>query len=327
MQTIIAQTGLDVTQIRRKFTKYFLDVIVVREHHADVGWEIGFPSEITLFNKECVMYRSVILVAAALLLCVGGVASGSTVAYSFDSDPSWSASGNRPGDGLGQDFGFSNTNYAGGGSAGEIGGVVDRSGTSAAAYYGVNTGSLDLTKSFEMNWNSTAGAAYFYGEYGSGKWRDQSMFLGFYSSSGTLTPFPVQPAMGVLVSDHSLYTHVACGSAVTEDHIADFNINASHIGRLRMLYDPNASTYGTFSVNYDGTQHNFALTQAQRANGASLDTFGFVSVAAASGFPAESPMDFYLDDLSVTGVPEPSTIVLFGTALCGLVAYAWRKRK
>ena len=35
----------------------------------------------------------------------------------------------------------------------------------------------------------------------------------------------------------------------------------------------------------------------------------------------------WVDNFSVTGVPEPSTLGLLITGLLGLLAYAWRKRK
>jgi hypothetical protein len=34
----------------------------------------------------------------------------------------------------------------------------------------------------------------------------------------------------------------------------------------------------------------------------------------------------YIDNLTISSVPEPSAIMLLGTAILGLIAYAWRKR-
>ncbi|MBN1394411.1 MAG: PEP-CTERM sorting domain-containing protein [Pirellulales bacterium] len=46
------------------------------------------------------------------------------------------------------------------------------------------------------------------------------------------------------------------------------------------------------------------------------------------GFEKSMAVDgCYFDDLTITKVPEPSTLVLLTSGLIGLLAYAWRKRK
>lgn len=42
---------------------------------------------------------------------------------------------------------------------------------------------------------------------------------------------------------------------------------------------------------------------------------------------ATTAAELYIDNLTVTTVPEPSTVALLATGLIGLLAYAWRKRK
>jgi hypothetical protein len=43
--------------------------------------------------------------------------------------------------------------------------------------------------------------------------------------------------------------------------------------------------------------------------------------------PGGAPVFFgNIDELTISSVPEPSTIVLVAAALIGLLAYAWRKR-
>lgn len=263
-------------------------------------------------------------VGVLLLAPLGALAT--TIEYAFDTDPAWLAVDNRPSDGQGQDFGFSNTNYAGG-TAGEIGGIFNRYRHAAAAYYAVAVGNLDLSQPFEMNWSSEA-ARYFYGNQGNGN-TDQGLLLGFFNrTTGSRSPWPVRPFLGFEVADNSLYTNMAFASGgAVESYVGAFPVNASHVGTLRLLYDPSAESYGALKVELDGTISTLALTAAQRNSGVTFDTFGFVTIPASSASSAAS-MDFYVDNLSVTSsVPEPSALTLASAGLVGLLAYAWRKRR
>lgn len=49
---------------------------------------------------------------------------------------------------------------------------------------------------------------------------------------------------------------------------------------------------------------------------------------ANQGTPGEGyPPRYLVDNVSVTTIPEPSAYIMIVSALCGLLAYAWRKRK
>lgn len=269
--------------------------------------------------------HAAVALSGVLMFMAAGV-SATIVDYAFDADPGWLEVNNRTGDGQGQDFGFSATNYAGG-TAGEIGGVFNRYQHAAAACYAVNVGSLDLTQSFEMNWNSDA-AKYSYGNQGNGN-NDQGMLLGFFNrATGTMASWPVRPFMGFEVADNSVYTNMtfASGGAV-ESYVGVLPENASHTGTLRMLYDPSEGSCGALKVALDGVISTFALTEAQRNSGVKYDTFGLVTIPVSSASSAAS-MDFYLDDVAVTSsIPEPSGFALLAGGLVGLLANAWRRQR
>jgi hypothetical protein len=77
-----------------------------------------------------------------------------------------------------------------------------------------------------------------------------------------------------------------------------------------------APTAGTFSL--------YTLNATASASNTGLLTVQFVSEAkpAGSNFAHE-----YVDNVSLTATPEPSTLVLVASGLLGLLCYAWKKRK
>ena len=63
------------------------------------------------------------------------------------------------------------------------------------------------------------------------------------------------------------------------------------------------------------TQYTFAFTPDTTTTA----TLSFHGLAQSTGV--------FMDDVSVTAIPEPGTLALLATGLLGLLCYAWRKRR
>ena len=257
--------------------------------------------------------RTTLVLALGLLVWPITATIAGTVDFDFETDPGWLEVGNRPSDGLGEDFGFSDTGNASG-TAGEIGGLVARSGASACAYYGVDLGTiLDLDQDMGLNFSSTHAADLFYG-VNNGPWGGDTALLGFFNRNDRLVPHPANSVMGVQLSGSDLYTAMFFpGVANSETKFAEALAGGSQY-TIRFQYNPSLGASGRLTVEFDGTVTTYDLTADQRASGAQYDTFGFLTLAADGG---SGPVELYLDNVSVTMVPEPSAFVLLALgAIC-----------
>ena len=227
-----------------------------------------------------------VLVGVATLFGISQPVYADTVA-NFDSDPGWDGSGNHDGS---QNFGWSNTNNAGGAAAGEIGGDIIRS---PLAWYAqeitpINAANTSLSASgsvvlsgsgnFIMGWFDSTSA-------GSGglDW-DTTHIIGFRSD------------------DHSLYVYGDKGG-----------------GGFASNVTPGGSGPTTFDVAYDHTtgmltassgQGNSASRDVSGGLGAltNLDRFGILNLHIPGN---DAGANIFVDDLTFTGiVPEPTSIVL-----------------
>lgn len=83
---------------------------------------------------------------------------------------------------------------------------------------------------------------------------------------------------------------------------------------------------GTPPVTDTGSVYQqLTLTKTTPAGAAYVDIRGVVNIMKA---PAVNETDYYcFDDFSLTVVPEPAAATMLVTALIGLMAYAWRKKR
>jgi len=243
-------------------------------------------------------------------------------------------------------FGYSATNYANGGTGptGEVGGMFSFQ-TSGAHYYGWGVSTLDFSKSFEINWNSTDPAKMYYDNDGS--YKSDNAVLAFFDrdklATGSWPNGTGLPYVGVRLGGGSTtapgqaictyYTGVdsSWGNEVTV--ASSVVTQTTHTFRLK--YDPTEGSYGRVSCNFDGTVYTMNLSQGDRNSGAAFNTFGLWQ-PQSSGWTAGANVDHvYFGNIKAfaDGVPipmdspEPSSLVLMGAGVFGLLAYAWRKRR
>lgn len=93
-----------------------------------------------------------------------------------------------------------------------------------------------------------------------------------------------------------------------------------------LLFSSPTAEDSLFNVTSDWKR--YSLTFTATAAGPWQPSFlnGYYA-EARSGGGGNAGSTFGIDSVSITAVPEPSTLVLLGAGLFGLLAYAWRKRK
>ena len=217
----------------------------------------------------------------------------------FSKDPGWIAAGNRVSfedrELVGaHDFGFSaKTSYAGG-TAGEVGGGLWRSGD--YAYYADRVGPLNLEQRMEACGKVklvTAGP-------------DSDICLGWFSSAAKdKEPSETGNFVGIHIGGPTRIGHyfipaftaakgpkarVEQGLVLTPGKIFDWSL----------LYDPAANKgHGELRVTLGTESVTLALKPGQKAEGASRDRFGIFNSTAGGQM-----VKMYLDDLKYTAAPR-----------------------
>jgi len=245
-----------------------------------------------------------------------GTVDAFTITEYFDSDPGW-RSFNLPVDN--NDFGFRNSNFAGG-NTGEAGGFFSQ--TDQVAWYGNDT----IGNFTGNNIISASGLMNIYNvepDY------NNNIQISHFDSNGP----PHINGMGFQILEYPITGQTTNPSSFRIFYkIGDtegllFIINGIKESRTwSYLYDPNDGSYGSLTVSVSGSGGNTAtvfLSGSQRNSIGTLNTFGLAEKADNDAYLKQS--EFYIDNVSYSGVPEPATMLLLGSGLVGL-AVIGRKR-
>jgi hypothetical protein len=231
----------------------------------------------------------------------------------FSKDPGWVGVNNglsKPNREWGgsHDFGFSADTSSAGGSKGELGGVVWRSGT--YAYYADRVGPLTLTDRLEasgkivltvgmpdsgvyLGWfnsaekeNAPAQAGSFVGVHVGGPTKVGHYFLPAYATAKTT---PIE-RVGVRGHPANVSVERGTGPVVTPQKVFDW----------KLVYDPAGNGgKGTIEATLGKESITLALRDGDKAKGATLDRFGLFTTHRGGSF-----VRIYLDDLKYTAVPQ-----------------------
>jgi hypothetical protein len=246
---------------------------------------------------------------------------------SFSANPNWSGLRNvgsytttdvRPR----FDFGYSNTNHAGGAGPGEIGGQIFRGDSNFnpdgryMAYYGDRLGqTLDLSHPL----HASGKVAFRRGV------SDSATLIGFFHSTESIRVGPSdymtpENFVGAAIegpSSEGFYWYPTFNTNIEDGH-GDGNNPPPYIypngdsHNWTLDYDPSANNgFGMISLSLDGQVSSLNLTAADRSIGAHFNRFGIITTHVDG-----LGQTVYFDDLTYTfAVPEPATISMLAAIL------------
>ena len=119
------------------------------------------------------------------------------------------------------------------------------------------------------------------------------------------------------------FSTVGGGSTYTVDWNSVPSVGGDVVQMTASVYQGSGTGGTLLASNVMGVNQSHTFSFAGTGGVVTLET----KLTNASG--TNNDTDFVLNYVKVTGdvVPEPSTIVLLGMSVLGLLAYAWRKRK
>lgn len=214
----------------------------------------------------------------------------------FSQDPAWDAAGNRKkyqaiDVGGAHNFGFSDTNHAGG-KPGEIGGTFWR--TDHWAYYADKVGPLSFDDRLEARGKvcMVVGGP------------DADMCFGWFHSDGVgAAPNKAGNFLGIKVGGPTRVGHYFLPTFTVSEQIRGLPekgpvIRPGKLYEWSIVYDPAANAGRgaiTATLGGESVTHNLKPGQKTKAKGALLDHFGMFSIG-----PGGQIVKLYLDDLKYT---------------------------
>jgi hypothetical protein len=221
-------------------------------------------------------------------------------AQDFATDPGWDAQGNRAtyqatDVAAAHDFGFSNTNHAGGARGGEAGGTLWRS--ERWGYYADRVGPLSFDDRLEASGTVVlaVGAP------------DADMCFGWFrpdkDGQGSRDPRHAGDFLGIKVGGPTRAGHYFLPAFTVDENVRGLPntgpiIRPGKVYRWSLTYDPSANNGGgaiTATLGDESVTHNLRPGQKAKATSARLDHFGLFSTG-----PGGQIVKLYLDDLSYT---------------------------
>jgi hypothetical protein len=202
----------------------------------------------------------------------------------FSTDPGWEGVGNmdefidREQYGA-NDFGYSETNFAGGKNPGEIGGLlwqVHADQSEIKAFYGGDAGSLTLDDKL------TARGKIAFPTFGI----DSGMQFGWFNTEEQ--GWPTKNFIGAYLDSYSnvgRFIAAQYGPSSGEGDTGPCEILFRPTGQVydwELMYDPKDGN-GAVTLTFNGETQTIALTKEARASGASLNRFGFFNVQGNNG--------------------------------------------
>ena len=226
----------------------------------------------------------------------------------FSVDPNWEGRGNRTAEKhartVVQNFGYSQTNYAGGETIGEIGGRISRSLTPATYATVIPTKTLNdhFTASGKFavtEADGSSGMLIGWFNTDSSGWRTpNSLAFRLDGNGGKYWVFFEYGTQNYLTGSGATFQGERYQTTETPPEQADGTVHT-----WSLTYDPNgAAGNGEITFLMDGNTYTVPLAPGHKADGATFNRFGMVNMQIAG-----KGMNVYLDDLSIDGKSDDFT--------------------